>query len=764
MPAQIFNGAYYHASLLALPPFLTAVTMLTLGGIVLWRESDARVRLSFFVMTATAATWLFGYSLMYCAGSKALAAAWSVAGHVGIIFIPAAVFHFTTAVLQIYNRFYRRVWLVWALCAAFLLALLYSNWFLSDITAFSWGYYPRYNWLGVCFIGFFFVLMALSLREYWRAYRYAGPGLRRFRNRNLLGAFCVAYLGSLDYLPALGVPLYPFGYIALLGFVGLVGRTIHRYRLVDITPEFAAKEIIHAMGEAVLVLDSEGVVRVANPAAAQIFAQTEQRLDGESIVDLVRAFSAPAEQLARQLTEGRLRDYECATNGGALTVSLSSFLMRDKDENTIATVCMIRDITQSKAAARQIAAHTERQAALYELNVAATSTLELSAVLNVLLQRLESLVPRTATTVMLRSALDQPLRRVACRGIDELAWQCEPDAATEISHPVLVAKDVIWLGDIRQPQKGLDVNYFIRQGFRSYLGLPLIAKDQVIGIVSFYSRDVRRFNDEEINFLRSLAGQAAVAIHNSALYEETRRQAAALKKANQVKEDFLSVMSHELRTPLNVICGYTKLVQEGMVGTVNAEQRKALDTVSRHADELLFMVNSIMNAAQIEAGGLTVDCQEFLLKDLLNELKELYDYPRAKAVRLEWDYPDDLPALHNDRGKLKHVLQNLINNALKFTDAGCVKITAKQTAAQSDVEITVSDTGIGIPREDLPLIFERFRQVDSSRTRAHGGVGLGLHIVKTFTQLLKGGIEVASIPGQGTTFTLTFPRTGPSRH
>jgi signal transduction histidine kinase len=214
---------------------------------------------------------------------------------------------------------------------------------------------------------------------------------------------------------------------------------------------------------------------------------------------------------------------------------------------------------------------------------------------------------------------------------------------------------------------------------------------------------------------------------------------------------------------LNVISGYTRLVQEGVMGEVSPEQYKALDKVSRHTGELLFMVSSIMNAAKIEGGALQLDTQEFLLAELLDEIKALYDYPRGKDVALEWDYPGDLPSMHSDRDKLKHAVQNLINNALKFTDSGSVIVTVRQSHNQDVVEITVTDTGIGIPAEDLPLIFDRFRQVDSSKTRAHGGVGLGLHIVRTFTELLGGQIRVASTPGQGSAFTITLPRAVP-RH
>jgi len=757
MLTQLLTADLYRPSLFALPPLLAASTMLALGLRVLLRERNSRVAVCFFIMTLSAAVWLSSYAIMYCAQVAATALTWSRFGHLGITLIPAAVYHFTVAALRIHKRYRLRVGLTWALSIVFLSTVFLGDALLTGVRLYWWGYYPIYGWMGVLFISFFFALMALSLREYWQAYRTALPGASKLRSRALLAAFCIAYLGSFDYLAALGFTVYPFGHIPVLGFAIVVSRTIRRYRLVSITPELAAREIIQAMEDALLIMDNEGIVRVGNHTACRIFSRSETAIEGSSVTELARRL-IPADSLASRMLDGSLRDFECSAHNGAMALSVSSFALRDAYGKHIGSLCMIRDITQAKADQRNIERHIERQAALYEINLAATSTLELHAVLNVLLERLETLAPGAATTVMLLGESNQELRRVAGRGIDETAWKSEPAYSAGPTHPVLRLQDVVEVADIRPPHDdGLDPAFFISRGFRSYLGLPLIAQNRVIGILSFYFREERHFNREEMSFLRSLAGQAAVAINNSELYERTSRQAVALEKAHRVRDDFLSVMSHELRTPLNVISGYTKLVQEGMMGEINTEQHKALHKVSRHADELLFMVNSIMNAAKIEGGALTVDQQEFLLTNLLDEMKTLYDYPRGKEVNLKWDYPRDLPTLQSDRDKLKHILQNLINNALKFTDVGTVTVSARQVGKHSGVELTVADTGIGIPPEDLPLIFDRFRQLDGSRTRAYGGVGLGLHIVRTFTELLGGTVKVDSQQGHGSTFNISFP-------
>jgi len=756
MIAAMLNPDIYDTSLFGVLTLLTACTMLALGLRVIGSERFSRVSVAFFIMTLTGAVWLASYSLMYCALDEGVARGWSKIGQVGIVFIPASVYQFTLVALGLYERQKRRAWLVWEISLGFLLSVFTGGVFVSDVHRYPWGYYPEYGWMGSLFLVYFFALMATSLYAYWGACRAAPPGAGKMRSAGLLRAFCIAYLGSFDFLPAYGIPLYPLGFIAVLGFVLLANQTVRRYRLINITPEFAAKQIINAMDDALLVVDGDGVVRVANRAACKIFDRQESELEGAPLALLAAHFNPVSDTFASDVLEGRLRSYECSVRQGAATVSLSSFVMRDSDRDPVATVCMIRDVTREKFAQQEIRRHTERQAALYELNLAATSTLELRAVLDVLLEWLAGLVPGTTTTVLLIDESAQ-MRRVACRGADEAAWLAAANESAP-SHPVVRSKEVILVSNLQITREGLDSDFFVAQGFRSYLGLPLIAKDQVTGVLSFYSQQERHYSDEEINFLRSLAAQVAVAIHNSQLYEQTRRQASALEKANLVREDFLGVMSHELRTPLNVISGYARLVQEGIMGDVTPEQKKALDKVGHHADELLFMVNSIMNATKIEAGAVSADPEDFLLSHLLDELKTLYDYPFGKDIVIRWDFASNLPPLFTDRDKLKHIVQNLINNALKFTEEGSITVTARYAAEIDGVEISVVDTGVGIPESELPIIFQRFRQLDSTRTRSHGGVGLGLHIVKTFTELLKGTVRVTSEPGRGSSFTIILPR------
>ena len=240
-------------------------------------------------------------------------------------------------------------------------------------------------------------------------------------------------------------------------------------------------------------------------------------------------------------------------------------------------------------------------------------------------------------------------------------------------------------------------------------------------------------------------------------YSELEQANRRLLKANKTKDEFLSVMSHELRTPLNVIVGYTGMIKDGLLGEINEEQQSALDKVVTRSDDLLKMIAEILQATSLEAGAVGVKVEEVSLARLLDDLKSNYEIPVKENLSFAWDYPLELPTVRTDGEKLKHILQNLINNAVKFTERGQVTVSARYNPRAKAVEFKVADTGMGIQKEMLPSIFEMFRQADSSETRSYGGVGMGLYIAKKFTELLGGKIEAASEPGKGSTFSVTIP-------
>jgi signal transduction histidine kinase len=216
-------------------------------------------------------------------------------------------------------------------------------------------------------------------------------------------------------------------------------------------------------------------------------------------------------------------------------------------------------------------------------------------------------------------------------------------------------------------------------------------------------------------------------------------------------------VSHEFRTPLTLIIGYAQAVKARVFGEVTTEQEEALGKILRQSDNLLYMVNAMLDLARIDAGELSAEREEFSVVELLRELRVDREPPLDKLVTLQWLIPDDLPTMRSDKAKLRIILQNLINNAIKFTDEGTIQVSTRQTPDRKRIEFEVADSGIGISKETVPFIFDKFRQADSSSTRQRGGVGLGLHIVRVFTESLGGTVSVKSQLGKGSTFTLVLP-------
>jgi len=413
---------------------------------------------------------------------------------------------------------------------------------------------------------------------------------------------------------------------------------------------------------------------------------------------------------------------------------------------------------QRRRAAEEAQRHAERIKALHEIDLAITSTLDLQAVLNILLEKIDLVLPYSATTVRLFHGKTGELEPVACRNVNKKEWQAISHHGLQgLARIVVEGKSPLTVSNVQTDPRNAAPDFTRNEGLVSYIGVPLIAKDEVLGLIAFYTKKQHSFDDHEIEFLTTLAGLAAIAIHNATLYEQNKRQLIELEKSNNVKDEFLGVMSHELRTPLNVAMGYATLLKDGVLGEINSEQRKALEVVLSHSNGLLKMINSILYATSLEAEGSKVNSVEVSLVNLLDDLKAEYAIPLEKELAMLWDFRGDLPVIKTDRTKLKQILQNLLNNAIKFTDNGRVALMARYLPQANAIQFEVSDTGVGIPMENLPFIFERFRQADSSMTRLYNGVGLGLFIVRKFTEMLGGTVAVESELDKGSTFTITLP-------
>jgi len=412
--------------------------------------------------------------------------------------------------------------------------------------------------------------------------------------------------------------------------------------------------------------------------------------------------------------------------------------------------------------------HVDWIEGLHKLSQTVASAGDLNSVVKIALDAAEHVASVQAITVRLRNLTTGHLDPTACSNLDETEWKSTiPRGAVGLSRAAVESKTPVLIIDIQNHASARHRAFLRRYGLVSYLSVPLVVAGECNGVIGYYSKNAHGFRSDEIQYLTTLTGLTALAIQDVQLREQNAEQVARLRTANvtaqkseKAKSEFLGVMSHEFRTPLNLIMGYAGMMQEGMMGELNDEQKNSLDRIMQSSDDLLSMVMSILEASTIETGAVRPENQDFDPEDLLAELRAAFNASAEKKIDLIWNWPADLPNLKTDRAKLKQVLEHLIENALKFCDCGRVVISAEVVPHPATIKFTIADTGIGIAREALPFVFEKFRQCDSSMTRPHGGVGLGLYIARKFTDLLGGELSVDSELGRGTTFTVTLPTGG----
>jgi signal transduction histidine kinase/DNA-binding response OmpR family regulator len=237
---------------------------------------------------------------------------------------------------------------------------------------------------------------------------------------------------------------------------------------------------------------------------------------------------------------------------------------------------------------------------------------------------------------------------------------------------------------------------------------------------------------------------------------ELEQQKRQLDQANRMKTSFLSNMSHELRTPLNSVIALSGVLSKRLRGAIPDEEYSYLDVIERNGRSLLGLLNDILDLSRVESGAEEVEITSFSVHGMVTEVVKMIEpLIGTKDVTLLNRVPVDLPMVASDALKVRHILQNLIGNAVKFTMDGSVEIAAHR--ADKCVVITVADTGIGISPEHIPFIFDEFRQAEEGTARRFGGTGLGLSIARKYATLLKGTLTVQSVPGKGSTFTLKLP-------
>ncbi len=305
-----------------------------------------------------------------------------------------------------------------------------------------------------------------------------------------------------------------------------------------------------------------------------------------------------------------------------------------------------------------------------------------------------------------------------------------------------------------------DAHGIIAPSLRSLIAAPLLSGNEIIGLMLLLHAETDAFSESHLRLLQVLSGSLSAVVQNIRLLDDIRAANDRLRELDKIKSQFLANMSHELRTPLNSIIGFSRVILKGIDGPLTDMQQQDLETIHSSGQHLLNLINDILDQAKIEADKLSLNLAWFDLKAVIEVARSMsVGLLKDKPVRLNVEIEPGLAQVYGDEIRMRQVLLNLLSNASKFTYEGSITIAAFNVQQEDGpyVQVSVSDTGIGIPDSMLDTIFVAFEQVDGTLTRASGGTGLGLPISRSLIEMMGGEMWLESTVNVGSTFSLVIP-------
>jgi signal transduction histidine kinase len=412
-------------------------------------------------------------------------------------------------------------------------------------------------------------------------------------------------------------------------------------------------------------------------------------------------------------------------------------------------------------AARNLRQRIEELTVVADIASAMLSPLELSQVLDVALEKASRAVGAPYGSITLLSPDKTHLEFAAVYGLSpgygerfrEIGLP-RADPSSPSGMAVTTGKPY-WVKDIaRHPLCANWKHLSLGEGVRALICVPLVVGGEPAGTLNQYMPEPHRFRAREVRLLQVVAQQVSLAVERARLYDRLKLQHAAALAASEHKSRFLATMSHELRSPMTAIVGFADILREQIPGSLNTEQIRDVRMISASAQHIMAVLNDALDVARIEAGQLECLIEPVNAAEVMGEVADmLAPLARAKRLALDIREPREPLMVRCDRQRSKQILVNLVSNAIKFTARGHIKVSGfRDAAVPHRAGIAVSDTGIGLRPDQVPLLFQEFQQLPTPYQ--HLGSGLGLAISLKLARLMGGDIEVQSDYGHGSTFTL----------
>ena len=583
-------------------------------------------------------------------------------------------------------------------------------------------------------------------------------------------------IGSILKRDSKGIPL---------NVAGLVIDITERKRAEEIVRqnERQMKALVTSLDDIVFEVDEQETYLNIWTSDERLLIQPKSQMLGRRIVEVLgEEKSRPfIEAVQRVLATGKPEnvEYPLEVVGGQrwFLARVSPIFAHDDSPRTASM--LVRDITERKQAEKKIQLQLRRISALNDIDRAIGSSFDMRQSLDILLNEVLAQLDVDAASILLLNPFNQKLEYIAGKGFRTLnIRQSNSQLGNGLAGRVGLERKVLHVPNLAEIGGQFQRRVLLKdEKFVEYFGIPLIAKGTLKGVLEVFHRTSLNPDLDWLNYLETLGGQAAIAIDNAQLFDGLQRSNAELeqrvklrtadlllvnaelKHANRAKDEFLANMSHELRTPLTGILGLTESLQLNTYGQPNEKQSNALKNIEASGYHLLELINDILDLSKIESNKFDIYPEMIDIEETCRaSLIFVREQANKKSILLEYQEAKDVKLVFADPRRLKQILVNLLSNAVKFTpEKGKVTLAVCADSENGQIHFAVTDTGIGITKEDLDRLFTPFTQVDSSLNRQYEGTGLGLVLVLRLAEMHGGNVQVETDLGQGSCFTVSLP-------